>query len=158
MALDEIDSKILTALQHDGRLSNKELAAQVGLSPSACLARVRGLEKDGTIRGYRAEVDPRSLGIHLMALVAVRLAGHSPEALAGLSESLRERREVVAIYYLSGADDFLVHVAARDSDHLRDLLPTLFTERHEVSHVQTSLIFEHFRSGVLANYTEVVTG
>jgi DNA-binding Lrp family transcriptional regulator len=158
MALDEIDSRILDALQHDGRLSNKELAARAGLSPSACLARVRSLERSGTIRGYRAEVDPRALGIHLMALVAVRLSGHSPESLSGLSDSLRARKEVVAIYYVSGGDDFLVHVAARDSDHLRDLLPTLFTARHDVSHVETSLVFEHFRSGVLPNYAEVVTG
>lgn len=106
------------------------------------------------MRGYRAEVDPKSLGIALQALVAVRLSGHSPDALQGLSASLRERKEVVAIYYVSGGDDFLVHVAARDSDHLRDLLPTLFTARHEVSHVETSLIFEHFRSGVLPNYLE----
>ena len=157
MAVDEIDSRILAALQHEGRLSNKELAARVGLSPSACLSRVRRLESDGTIRGYGANVDPRALGIRLMALVAVRLAGHSPDALQGLTQSLRARPEVVAIYYVSGADDFLVHVAARDSDHLRDLLPTLFTARHEVSHVQTSLIFDHFRSGVLPDYTEVVS-
>ena len=67
-ALDRIDFDILAALQNDGRLSNKELAAKVGLAPSSCLERVRALRESGVLRGFRAEVDPEALGIHLQAI------------------------------------------------------------------------------------------
>ena len=69
--MDRIDREILAHLQHDARISNKELAAKVGLAPSSCLARVRRLQRSGAILGYHAEVDPRVYGVTLEALVAV---------------------------------------------------------------------------------------
>ena len=74
--MDRIDDAILGALQNDGRMSNKELAAQVGLAPSSCLDRVRRLHERGVIRGYHAEVDPGAMKIGLQAFVFVRLTQH----------------------------------------------------------------------------------
>ena len=150
--MDRIDDAILVALQNDGRLSNKELAAAVGLAPSSCLERVRRLQQRGVIRGYRAVVDPKSTGIGLQAFVSVRLAQHSRDAVDAFREHLRSLSAVVAIYHVAGQDDFLVHVAVRDAEHLRDLALDAFTTRAEVSRLNTSLIYEHVHQPVLPNY------
>jgi DNA-binding Lrp family transcriptional regulator len=75
--LDRIDRALVRALQKDARLSNKELAAQVGLAPSSCLERVRRLRRTGVLRGFHADVAPEALGVGLQALIAVQLRQHS---------------------------------------------------------------------------------
>ena len=77
--LDRIDCTILEALQNDARLSNKELAARVGLAPSSCLERVRRLREDGILRSAHFVVDPHALGIGLQAMIAIRLHKHDRE-------------------------------------------------------------------------------
>jgi len=143
---DRIDRAILAHLQHDARISNKELAAKVGLAPSSCLARVRRLESSGALLGYHAEVDPRVYGVTLEALVAVRLEKHVRGAIAGFERHVVSMPEVRAIYHLTGANDYLVHVAVRDSEHLREFVLTGFSTRPEVAHLETSLIFSHRRN------------
>ena len=152
--LDRTDSEILTALQKNARLSNKELAAQVGLAQSTCLERVRRLLRDGILRGFHAEVDPRSLGIGLMAMVAVRLSHHSSELVEAFRSHVLRRPEVVGFFYMAGSNDFLLQVAVRDADHLRDLNLSAFTSRPEVAHLETALIFEHVGHRPLPNYAE----
>lgn len=147
--LDRIDFAILSALQKNARISNKELAAQVGLAPSSCLERVRRLAADGVLRGSHAEVDPKALGVGLQAMIAVRLSRHSRELVEAFREHALGLPEVLALYHLAGANDFLVHVAVRDSDGLRDLALTAFTTRPEVAHLETALIFEHARGSEL---------
>ncbi|MGB0590047.1 MAG: Lrp/AsnC family transcriptional regulator [Myxococcota bacterium] len=145
-ALDRIDFEILTILQKDGRTSNKELAAAIGLAPSTCLGRVRRLIDDGVIRGVHAEVSPDALGVGLEAMITVRLSTQTREAFATMTERLESLAEVVAFYDMSGADDFLIHVAVRDTDHLRDVVTDGITCAAEVKHVETSLIFAHQRN------------
>lgn len=145
LELDRIDFSILRLLQNDGRLSNKQLAAAVGLAPSSCLARVKRLTDAGVIRGYRAEIDPRALGLRLQALISVRLAHHSRELVDSFRAHVLALPETVAVYHLAGKDDFLVHVIVRDADHLRDLALDAFTKRREVALLETSLVFEHAR-------------
>ncbi len=152
--LDRIDYKILTALQKNGRLSNKELAAQVGLAPSSCLERVRRLREDGVLQGFHANVEPAALGISLQAMVAVRMRSHSKEMFTAFQNHLMSRPEVTAAYHLAGADDFLVHVAVRDAEHLRDLVMEAFSSRPEVERLETALIFDHLRSPELPSYVE----
>jgi DNA-binding Lrp family transcriptional regulator len=145
---DRIDREILAHLQHDARISNKELAAKVGLAPSSCLARVRRLERTGVIVGYHAEVDPRVHGVTLEALIAVRLEKHARTAIAGFERHVVSLPEVRGIYHLAGANDYLLHVAVRDSAHLRDFVLTAFSTRPEVAHLETSMIFSHRRNPV----------
>lgn len=152
-ALDRIDCEIIRALQKNARLSNKELAAQVGLAASSCLLRVRHLVERGTLRGFHAEVDPGAVGVSLMALIAVRLREHSRRAVEDFRKHVLGMREVVSVYHVAGADDFLVHVAVRDAAHLRDLALDGFTRRAEVSHMETSLLFEHVRTAAFPNYS-----
>jgi len=139
--LDAIDLHILELLQNNARTSNKELAQKVGLAPSSCLRRVRALEQRGALRNYRAEVHPGALGIGLEAMVSVRLDVHSRDAFEGFAAHLRTLPEVVGHYSLGGADDFLIHVAVRDSDHLRTLTLDSFAARDEVRHLETAVIF-----------------
>lgn len=147
--LDRIDFAILAALQNDGRLSNKELAAQVGLAPSSCLARVKRLVDSGILRGFHADIDPRALGVGLQALISVRLAQHSRELLESFRAHVLTLPETLALFHVAGADDFLVHVAVRDADHLRDLALDAFTRRREVARLETSLVFEYTHKGTL---------
>lgn len=150
--LDRIDCELLAALQKNGRLSNKELAAQVGLAPSSCLARVRRLREIGAVRGVHADIDPALAGIGLQALIAVRLRQHAREIVESFRRHVLSLEEVVALFHVAGENDFLVHVAVRDADHLRDLALDAFTGRDEVVHIQTSLVFEHTRAPALPIY------
>ena len=151
--MDRIDNAILTCLQNDGRMSNKELAAAVGLAPSSCLERVRKLQEKGVLRGYRALVNVRALGIGLQAFVSVRLAQHARSSVDDFREHILTLPEVIALYHVAGQEDFLVHVAVRDAEHLRNLTLDGFTTRAEVARLNTALIYEYIRHPTLPNYS-----
>jgi len=154
MKLDAVDRAILAVLQKDAGLSNKELARKIRLAPSSCLQRVRRLREEGAIRGLHADVSPEALGIGLQAIIAVRLDHHLEKDVESFRRQLHERSEVVNTYYVSGGVDFFVHVVVRDVDHLRLLGVEAFTSHRLVSHVETSLIFEHQRSNQLPDLTK----
>lgn len=141
--LDRIDFAIVAVLQKNARLANKRLAEVVGVAPSTCLERVRRLVRLRVIRGYHCDVDPGALGVGLEAMIAVRLRLHSRDLVDSFREYVAELTEVRSVFHVTGGDDFLVHVAVRDSDHLRDLALDSFTTRPEVDHIQTRLIFEY---------------
>ena len=141
--LNRTDFAILAALQNDARLSNKELAAHVGLAPSSCLERVRRLRASGVLTGFRALVEPRALGIAIQALVFVRLARHARRQVKAFRQHALSLPETVGLYHVAGQHDFIVHVGVRDSNHLRDLAMDAFTSRPEVARIETHLIFEH---------------
>ena len=127
--MDRIDAGILAALQNDGRMSNKELAAEVGLAPSSCLERVRRLQDRGVITGFHAEVDPAAVGVTLQAFVSVRLAQHSRSIVDTFRDHIVSLPEVVSVYHVAGQEDFVVHVAVRDAEHLKDLTLDGFVDR-----------------------------
>ena len=158
MTLDRIDGALIAALQKNARLSNKELAAHVGLAPSSCLERVRRLHDAGVLRGHHADVDPAALGIQLEAMVAVRLQEHSSDKVEQFRTDALQRPEVVAVYYLAGATDFMVHVAVRSPEHLRDVVVDAFSTPGLIARVETSLIFEHARRWELPHYLDAAEG
>jgi len=149
--LDRIDHEILTHLQNNARLSNKELAAAVGLAPSSCASRVQRLRAEGVLGAAHTWVAPEAMGIGLQALVAVRLRQHSRKHVKDFWKHAMSLREVLAVFHLSGGQDFLVHVAVRDSAHLRDLALDAFTARPEVAQIETSLLFDHAVKAALPN-------
>jgi DNA-binding Lrp family transcriptional regulator len=151
--LDRIDSRILVELQNNARLSNKELAARVGLAPSSCLERVRRLETSGALRGYHAEVDPGVLGIGLEALISVKLHQHSRDLVEAFRGDILDDPEVIEVYHLAGTTDFLIHVMVRDPEHLRNLAMDRISSRPEVAHLETALVFEHLKGKVLPDFT-----
>jgi Lrp/AsnC family leucine-responsive transcriptional regulator len=109
---DRTDRAILERLQTDGRIANVDLADVVALSPSACLRRLRTLEQDGIIAGYRAELDRDKLGLQLTIFVELKVEGHSKETSSRVEQALTAIPAVVACYVISGDADFLVEVAA----------------------------------------------
>ena len=114
IGLDDLDSRILSALQEDGRLSNVELAERVGLSPSPCLRRVKRLEEDGYIAGYKAKVDRRRLGLGMTVFVGVKVDGHRDANAKAFQEAMHKLPEVVACHMVSGETDFLLEVVVAD--------------------------------------------
>lgn len=144
--MDRIDRAILAALANDGRLSNKELAASVGLAPSSCHERLRKLMDSGAIRGFFADIDPAALGYAIEAMIAVRLRQHTREAYERFRSYVLELPEVVGVFHMSGEDDFLVHVVAKDPQHLREIATDRLMVREEVGHIETGLVFEHARA------------
>ena len=153
-SLDRIDRLILGELQKNGRLTNKELSARVHLAPSSCHARTRRLEDLGAIRGYHARVDPAALGIGLRTLVLVRMADHAEKRTDPVQDFLGSLPEVVDIFHVAGQDDLVLHVAVRDTEHLRQLNLDTIAARPEVADLHTLLIFEHRRADGFPDVTD----
>lgn len=153
-ALDRIDHEILSLLRNNARISNKAIAGIVGLAASTCLVRIRVLQSSGVITGFHAEIDPPSLGVGIQAMIAVRLRRHYKPHVEAFRSHALSLPEVVQLYHVAGSIDFLIHVWARDSDHLRELAMTAFTAREEVAHIETELIFEHIRSTEVPSYAD----
>jgi Lrp/AsnC family leucine-responsive transcriptional regulator len=112
--MDEVDRSILAVLEKDGRISNAELAARVGLSPSPCLRRVRRLEETGVIRGYRALIDPVAAGRGLRVFVAVRLMRHARADVAAFERAVIQLPEVAYSHHVTGNYDYLLQVEVAD--------------------------------------------
>ena len=119
---DKVDRAIVTQLQRDGRIANVDLADAVGLSPSACLRRVKALEADGIIAGYRAEVSRAKAGLGLTVFVGLKVDGHSRETSQQVEAALLDIPAVVACYLVSGSDDFLIEAAVPDLAGYEQLL------------------------------------
>lgn len=147
--LDRIDREILAALQKDARLANNALAAQVGVAPSTCLERVRSLRARGILRGFHADVALNPLSRGLEAIVAVRVRAHARALVEQFRAHALGLPEVVQVFHVTGADDFLLHVAVRDTDALRDFVLDHLAARPEVAHVETRVVYEHARRPVL---------
>ncbi len=143
--LDEVDRRILTTLHADARISNSALADAVGVAPSTCHGRVRRLQDLGVIRGFYADIDPAAIGLPLQAMISVTLQAGARGRIRGFVAQIRRRPQVIEVYFLAGADDFIIHVAARDTDDLRSFVVDNLNADADVAGTQTSLIFEHLR-------------
>lgn len=111
---DDINRRILRALEADGRISNLDLAETVGLSPSACLRRVQELERQGVIRGYRARLDPVQIGRGYVVYVAVGLSVHTRAAQEGFERAMATAPEVAECHNIAGAFEYLLRVEVAD--------------------------------------------
>lgn len=140
ITLDRTDVELLHLLQDDARMTNKEMAQRVGLSASACLERVRRLVSTGVVRGMHAALDPAAIGIGLEALLMVRLQRHTRSVIDAFQLHCHQLEEIVGLWHLTGASDYVVRVVARDHAHLRDFLMDSFTTRPEVAHLETHVV------------------
>lgn len=146
--LDEIDRNIIAELQANGRVTNAELAERVGVAASTCIARVRSLVSRKIITGFTATVDPRALGIGLQVLISVTVRSGARQGIMALSDELRALPEVMELYFLGGVEDFIVHLAARDADHVRDFVVEHLSAHPAVSSTRTSIVFHHYQNPV----------
>jgi Lrp/AsnC family transcriptional regulator, leucine-responsive regulatory protein len=124
--LDTIDCRIVAALQSDGRLSNVELADKVGLSPSPCLRRVKRLERDGYIEGYRAALRRDRVGLGFSVFIGVKIDGHTNERALAFEQAIVAMPEVIACHLVSGESDYFLEVVVPDlADYQRFLVDQL---------------------------------
>lgn len=139
--LDPIDFKIIEALQENARLSNKEIAARVNLSPSRCFERARRLREEGTLLGFRTSVSPASIGIGMQVLVAVSMRRlHGEDFYADFERFALGFEEVVGICQVTGKSNFLVRLAVRDATHLRQVVLDELSDHDAVATVETFVI------------------
>ena len=148
MNLDRIDLGLIDHLQNNARLSNKELAAKVGLAPSSCLARVRNLVKKGVLKNFHTDINPESVGIGIQAMLAITLNVHSENLFKNLTTYIHTLPEVRAFYHLSGSIDVLIHVMVKDTKHLREFIMEKITARDEIARCDTSLIYEESKATI----------
>jgi len=144
--LDDVDVAILRVLVQNARLPNNAIAAEVGIAPSTCLGRIRALREAGVVRGYFADLDPAALGHPLQAMVAVRLQPHARARIREFGHQVALLPEVLNVFFLAGADDFHVHIAAASTEGLRTFVVVHLSGNPDVASTETNLIFEHLRS------------
>ena len=137
--MNTTDTKILNALQRDGRLSNQELAEQIGLSASQCSRRRAALEKSGVIEGYRAKLSANALGLDLVAFVEISLSRHSPELGVALGKLLNSLPEVQEAHALTGDADYLVKLIVPNLKSLSHILNDVLLRHESVMKVKSSV-------------------
>ena len=149
LEVDEVDRAILRVLAQDARTPNNAIAEIVGIAPSTCHARIRSLRERGVVRGFHADIDPTALGLGLQAMIAVQLNVHSRAQITTFVRDVPTLPGVVSVFHVAGTDDYLLHIAVRDSNALRDFVVDHLTSHPAVRHTETSLIFAHL-PGTLA--------
>ncbi|MGM0526549.1 MAG: leucine-responsive transcriptional regulator Lrp [Pseudomonadota bacterium] len=145
ITIDRIDRKILRILQGDGRISNVALARQVGLSATACLERVRKLEREGVIEHYYAKINPAKLGANLMVFVEITLTRTSADAFAEFSEAARKTDEIMECHLVAGDFDFLIKARVPDMRAYRKLLGETLLMMPGVDESRTYVVMEEVK-------------
>ncbi|AAV93707.1 Lrp/AsnC family transcriptional regulator [Ruegeria pomeroyi] len=112
--MDQIDHRIVRALQRDGRMTISDLADKVGLSPTPCARRLERLQRDGVITGYSARVDPAKLGLGVSVFVSVELERQERAAVDAFERAIRTCDEVMECYLMTGSRDILLRVLVAD--------------------------------------------
>jgi DNA-binding Lrp family transcriptional regulator len=149
--LDDVDRILVRELQENARITNADLAEIAGIAASTCVARVRNLVQNGVITGFFAEVSPKALGLELEVLISVTLRAGARANLSSFMTEMRALPEVVQVFFLGGSEDFIVHLAVRDSDHVRDFVLENLSNNPVVASTRTNMVFEHFHKGPQAD-------
>ena len=147
--MDAIDSAIVRELQANARLSNRELAARIGIAASGCHVRTRLLRERGVLAGFHAEVGLARAGLPVQALIAFQVRPLSRQVIQGFQAVALSLPQVRAVYVLTGNDDFLIHVAVPGLPALHGLLMDHFSKRREVIGFRTSVIYDYARQPLL---------
>lgn len=143
--LNRTDRRLLELLQRDGSLTNLELAARVHLSASACLRRVRALEKAGVIRRYVALLDPRKVGLGLMGFVTVKLEKRGRMPTDAFARAVKDWPEVLACHALTGDMDYVLRVQVEDLDHFSRFVMNSLLKHPGVLDVKSSFVLEEVK-------------
>ncbi|CAM5531947.1 Lrp/AsnC family transcriptional regulator [Streptomyces narbonensis] len=141
--MDAMDRKILTELQLDGRLTITELAARVQLSVSPCHRRLRDLEREGAIRGYRAVVDPAAVGLNFEALVFATLRWEDADTVTAFEEAVSAVPHVLQAQRLFGEPDYLLRVATADLAAFQELYDQRLARLPGVQRLTSTLVMKH---------------
>lgn len=144
--IDEVDQRILQALTRDGRISNSQLAQEVGLSASPCWQRVRKLEQKGIITGYRAILDQTKLGAAEIVLIEVILDRHDDETLAIFGRKMQKMSEVLEVHLTTGEYDYLIKVAVNGTREYEEFLRTKLYRVPGIRHSRSSFVLRSLKN------------
>jgi Lrp/AsnC family leucine-responsive transcriptional regulator len=145
MSFDRIDLKILQALQQDGRISNLKLAEAVALSPTAVLARVQRLTKEGVIEGYEARLNPAKLDAGLMVFVEVLLDKTTPNVFDAFKAAVQVRAEIMECHMVAGGFDYLLKTRMSDMNAYREFAGTVLWQLPGVRETRTYAVMEEVK-------------
>jgi len=145
--LDTIDHRIVAALQADGRLSNVDLADKVGLSPSPCLRRVKRLEREGYIEGYRAALRRERVGLSFSVFVGVKIEGHANERALLFEKAVAAMPEVIACHMIAGEADYLLEVVVPDLEGYQQFLVGKLLNLPMVREVRSNIAIQTVKAG-----------
>ncbi|AZZ98306.1 MULTISPECIES: leucine-responsive transcriptional regulator Lrp [Pseudoalteromonas] len=143
--LDRTDRKILVELQKDGRISNVELARRIGLSATPCLERVKKLEREGYIKGYKAVVDPVKLGQGLLVFVEVTVNKNSPDVFDRFNQAVKQHDEIIECHLVSGNFDYLLKTRVTDMSEYRGVLGEILLKLPSISESRTYVVMEEVK-------------
>jgi Lrp/AsnC family leucine-responsive transcriptional regulator len=146
MEFDRIDRKILQALQQDGRISNLRLAESVALSPTAVLARVQRLSKEGVILGFEARLDPVKLGVGLMVFIEVLLDKTTPNVFEAFRAAVQVRSEIMECHMVAGGFDYLLKTRMADMNAYREFAGTVLWQLPGVRETRTYAVMEEVKN------------
>ena len=145
--LDAIDHRIVAELQANARLSNVELAERVGLSPSPCLRRVKRLERERYIEGYRAALRRDRVGLGFSVFLGVKIKGHANERALKFEEAVTAMPEVIACHLVSGEADYFLEVVVPDLEHYQRFLVGKLLNLSIVREVRSSIAIQTLKAG-----------
>ncbi|RKE95820.1 AsnC family transcriptional regulator [Sulfitobacter guttiformis] len=143
--LDEIDKRLLNALQQDAHLTAHQLAETLNLSPSQIGRRRQKLEADGVIRSYTAQLDPRRLGLSVQGFVQVHLGTHGPEHSRSFARLVATRAEIVSAWTMTGDADYLLRVYCEDLPALNRLIHEVLLPHKAVSRVHSQIVMDQLK-------------
>ena len=146
MEINKIDRKILNILQRDGRIANLKLAEEVALSPTAVLARVQRLTRDGYILGYEARLNPLLLGAGMMVFVEVLLDRTTPHVFEEFSAAVQTRPEIMECHMVAGGFDYLLKTRMADMAAYRDFAGTVLWQLPGVRETRTYPVMEEVKN------------
>ncbi len=156
MNLDKTDRKILNILQANGRITNAQLAADIGISPPGMLDRVKRLENAGIIQKYVALLDPEKVEHGTLAMVTVSLAIHRLQSIDRFTEEINKLDEVLECYHITGADDFLLKVAVGNIQEYEHFVLHKLTRIQGVNKINTSFILSTVKYDTQFHLKEIV--
>lgn len=145
MTLNTIDMKILALLQNDARITNQTLADHIGMSASPCWRKVRKLEEDEVIQGYRAVLNRKKIGLGVMVFVRVSIDSHSEAEARKFEQEVTALEDVVACYSIGGDADFLLQVVAQDLDAYADFAMKVIRRLPGIKEMQSMFVLKEIK-------------
>jgi len=147
MELDRVDIALLEAVQRNNRLTAEELGGIVNLSPTACQRRLKRLRAEGVIEGDVAIVSPKAVGRHITMIVLVSLERERADIVDRFKAAIRDTREVMIGYYVTGDADFILVVTAKDMEDYERFTRRFFYENHDIKGFKTMVVMDRVKAG-----------
>jgi DNA-binding Lrp family transcriptional regulator len=155
LVLDKIDKQILELLQHDARITNKELSAKLGLSTTPIFERVKKLERNGYIKGYVALVDPKKINRKLTSFISVSLKQHTNDKIKVFMNQVNKFSEVMECYHIAGQTDFIAKIVVEDMESYQKFIVNNFSKLDNISQIQSNFVMSELKNTTAYQFDEL---